>query len=837
MEIASFNPKEINSAGISSVNISFDENLKEFVGSAANENGSIAPTDVTMDLNIYLEEEIERKNKTIEVGIVTSKETISPTTATILALELIGENALKSGASTVNTAVGLIQGLAEFGEALVDTCAILVGFFSSEYTLIGDIFSLLGSKIFGYEFHSSTLALWSGIMDFVTPKHVTDAFDDFHQNNVIGKTLDEYSYGLFKSTGAIYKVADGVGYIGGIILLSLATAGIGGAATGATSAAGGATASTVATLNIGQVATVEITKQSLINAGVATFAGLGKNTQEAWGDGAGLIEGLGYGGAKAMWEGGEMFLGSAINNLKFPLLEGLKGQLFTTGSHVVLDSFDSASSSFVDPLMQMIYAPNKENIAQIMHLVNYDKDGNQISNKTWDDLTTTEKYDALFQYNGGWAGVGTNAIMGGTISFLTEIPDIKKSLSKKTLRTKINLDPNEDLDLLARPTLVDSIPDLSASTLKGTYIPDSTKQIMPTDVFDILMELELYYKTELTTFEEGYNILTTPRNSGIRFTEEYIFSLVQSKTGLDTDEILPIYSTIKKEIENISYDERILGKTAATLSSGQTKSAIDSSISNIEQLQMTSAYVLEKYKIQLQSLSDKFNIPVSEVKLILDKKIQDLVASSDFATRQSLSTLEIILDTDGYIKSQFETGTSGGALNTSWRKFIESRILKVGSETDAIDRPIYGMCIPDIDTTDPTMLSKYITRGPGNWYGEGDGCILVFDKNKVIDSATVTIGDSLDYESKLVGTPAKSPKFNGAYEGFIDYISTIEELEEAPLEEIFSASDQYLEIQFHGQSTHSIANIKEVIFTNKKPSEELIKKLEDRGIQWRIIGA
>ena len=157
-----------------------------------------------------------------------------------------------------------------------------------------------------------------------------------------------------------------------------------------------------------------------------------KNTEHAWNDGADLLEGMGYGLAKGSWEGLEMLLGASINSLKLADLGvGAVGQqLATTGCHVALDTLDGASANFIDPLMQMIYNPNETNMEDIMRIVNFDENGNQISNKTWDDLTFSEKYDALFKYNGGWTGVMTAAASAGAMSFLSEIPDIRKAVKK-----------------------------------------------------------------------------------------------------------------------------------------------------------------------------------------------------------------------------------------------------------------------------------------------------------------------------------------------------------------------------------------------------------------------
>ncbi len=346
------------------------------------------------------------------------------------------ETLKKTGASIANTAVALVQGVGEFGEALVDTASIVGQAAATPIYGIVDGIQWLGGKISGNEdWQSVTKKAWQGTMDFVSTKYVTDAFDSFHQNNVVGQWLDENSYEPFKSTGAAYKIADGVGYIGGIILLTLATCGIGGAAAGAGAAGTGAattagtSAGVLATLNVGNVATVNITQQAITSGVIAATAGFGKNTQNAWADGATLSDGLTYGTAMGLWEGAEMFLGAEINALKFPGLAGFKGQLITTGSHVALDTVDGGSGALINPLMQMLYNPTENNLDQIMYLVNYDENGVKVNDKTWDELSFTEKYQALFEYNGGWGAVGTQALSAGAISFLTEVPELRKALT------------------------------------------------------------------------------------------------------------------------------------------------------------------------------------------------------------------------------------------------------------------------------------------------------------------------------------------------------------------------------------------------------------------------
>lgn len=338
---------------------------------------------------------------------------------------------VKTGASIVNFAVGLINGVLNFVEALVDCVALIVTAVASIFTGLYDLCQWIGGKITGNEdWESATKKMWGGVMKFVATKWVDKAFNGFYENTAVGKWLDDQAYGPFKHTGGMYKFSKGVGYVVGIVILTIVTYGIGGVASGAGGAAGSAGsaaagaasgAASSATSSFASAATAVFTTKggaALLGA-VGAAAGTGKNTQNAWADGASLGEGLTYGVAMGAYEGLQFYTGARINMLQ---VGGSK--LLTAGSHVALDTVDGASSGFVDPLLKMIYTPNEQNQEQILYYVNYDENGNKIDNKTWDELTFGQKYKAMFEYNGGWKTVGTNAAIAGVLSTITEVPDI-----------------------------------------------------------------------------------------------------------------------------------------------------------------------------------------------------------------------------------------------------------------------------------------------------------------------------------------------------------------------------------------------------------------------------
>lgn len=373
---------------------------------------------------------------------------------------------IKTGASIVNFAVGLINGVLNFVEALVDCVALIVSAVASIFTGLYDLCQWIGGKITGNEdWESATKKMWGGVMKFVGTKWIDKLFNGFYENTAVGKWIDEQAYGPFKHTGGMYKFSKGVGYVVGVVILTIVTYGAGGVASGAGSAAGsagsaaaGAGASAAATSatssfasSFASAATAVFTTKSgaaLLGA-VGAAAGTGKNTQNAWADGAGLGEGLAYGVAMGAYEGLQFYGGARIN-----MIEVGGSKLLTAGTHVALDTVDGASAGFVDPALKMIYTPNEQNQEQILYYVNYDENGNKIDNKTWDELTFGQKYKAMFEYNGGWKTVATNAAIAGALSTITEIPDVVSAV--KTPKVDLGTPGKEAADQALKTTDVDT---------------------------------------------------------------------------------------------------------------------------------------------------------------------------------------------------------------------------------------------------------------------------------------------------------------------------------------------------------------------------------------------
>ncbi len=249
-----------------------------------------------------------------------------------------------------------------------------------------------------------------------------------------------------------------------------------------------------------------------------------------------------------------------------------------------------------------------------------------------------------------------------------------------------------------------------------------------------------------------------------------------------------------------------------------------------------------KYSRQIDKLSGKWGCSQEETKAILDGKLSELISHSEVGIRIGENGLDKVLESGGF-KNQFETGTTKGAYSISGRMDIEQGLFGTSKAAMDSDRPIYGMAFNPFDE-DPDYYSG--KSALGTHYGRGEGIVVILDKDKIADSTTFTLGDSLAYDKSQVGGLMSDPHFSGSYEGWGNM--SREEFQGASLTDLFKKSggtsaidlvpqnstQHYLEFQIHGQENHGVDVIKEVIFSKKTPSAEIIKKLTELGIKYKI---
>lgn len=309
----------------------------------------------------------------------------------------------------------LSEGVGQFGEAIFDLGVILSSIQSTSAFVTSDIISYGISAITGSEFKSKTLQMWNGTQGFVAKEHITTWVDEWYENNFIGSWINENAYGF----EPVRQVGSGVGYTAGVVLLTVLTAGVGGAAVG-----GGAAAASGGAAAAGSAAT-SATVTSAQLAMTATAAGIGKGTESAWADGAGIVEGLAAGTASGVWEGIQWYLGGKINSFNPVKGTGVDVKVVNSLARVVLDSIDGAAEGIAQPLIQTMYKDGY-----------YDENGNYIAFNSKDGIL--KRFYETFDDNGGASSIATNAVIGGIGSTIGEVFDLGRFLKDEKPNTNIN---------------------------------------------------------------------------------------------------------------------------------------------------------------------------------------------------------------------------------------------------------------------------------------------------------------------------------------------------------------------------------------------------------------
>lgn len=328
-------------------------------------------------------------------------------------------SAVKSvGANVAILTQSLGEGILQFGEGIVDLAAIIGTGGASVVTGLIDGGQAIYGAITGNEWSSITKNMWEGTMGFVSNQYVTSWFDALYQDTAYGRWLMDNGFEMTRSIGS------GIGYISGVVILTIATAGVGSVvASGGAVSASSAAAATTAT-------------QMAVTAGAV---GIGKGTERAWKDGADLIEGLGAGTLNGVWEGLQFYIGGKISGLKMFGADGvlknigaseLKTKVLNSLSRVVLDGADGGVEGFVIPLISSTYKDGY-----------YDEDGNYI--EFLDNQNIFERYNKIFDDNGGWSAVLTNAAVGSATSLLGEGLNLRKNFQDSQTTSNMNISNQE----------------------------------------------------------------------------------------------------------------------------------------------------------------------------------------------------------------------------------------------------------------------------------------------------------------------------------------------------------------------------------------------------------
>ena len=218
-------------------------------------------------------------------------------------------------------------------------------------------------------------------------------------------------------------------------------------------------------------------------------------------------------------------------------------------------------------------------------------------------------------------------------------------------------------------------------------------------------------------------------------------------------------------------------------------------------------------------------LTVEQIELI-GNKMSEVINNSEYAIRVDSEIFDKILD-DGRFKNQFETKTSGGALNFDYRKKATKQLFGKGAIKDVKDYEKYGY----LTTND--FIEEYHNSNVSQ-YGN---CIVHFDKKYLKNKVTYTLDDSLGQalNKVTVAGDIENPRANGINKKYLkEWIPWFEKRKDKILEMSDFMEDtpiRYIELQYHGELKPDF--IKEVCFTGEDTEvpSSLVKRLKSKGIK------
>lgn len=286
--------------------------------------------------------------------------------------------AKKGSATVANAWVGFSEGIAKFGETLVDTAALSGTGLISLVTAPIDI-------VRGTDF---TDCMYDNTREFIAKRHVDDFYDDVYEDTKAGQWIKENSY----ASDTVRSVSSGIGYTTGVIITAACTGGTSLAADSAAFAA-----------------------PSASTLGMTAFVGgVGKGSENAYNSGASTEEGALTGLANGTWEGFQFYIGGKIAGISPFTKEGANAAL-----RIGLDTVDGASEGFVQPLISSIYQKGY-----------YDKETGKYIEFD-DDTSFISKYKHIWDEQGGLKQVGIQGATGFIMSSVGEVGNFRRAYAER----------------------------------------------------------------------------------------------------------------------------------------------------------------------------------------------------------------------------------------------------------------------------------------------------------------------------------------------------------------------------------------------------------------------
>lgn len=203
------------------------------------------------------------------------KEKIGPLVKAIgKGIVAVGKFFVKTAATVVNLCVSLVEGVVSLVEALGDVVLMAVGAVCSVVTAVADVVRGVCTGEWDWKCTGAVWKKW--IMPWVGYDWTDKVFDGVEKINVFDKL--SWEWGKRKGgDGTACKIAKGVGYVAGIVVASVFTAGAAGAVAGAGSGVAGGAA---AVASLGTAAGASVASSAAVTVASTAISGAAKFAQE-----------------------------------------------------------------------------------------------------------------------------------------------------------------------------------------------------------------------------------------------------------------------------------------------------------------------------------------------------------------------------------------------------------------------------------------------------------------------------------------------------------------------------------------------------------------------------
>lgn len=208
--------------------------------------------------------------------------------------------------------------------------------------------------------------------------------------------------------------------------------------------------------------------------------------------------------------------------------------------------------------------------------------------------------------------------------------------------------------------------------------------------------------------------------------------------------------------------------------------------------------------------------------------LKEVINNSAYSMRFKSANIDKLIES-GRFMNQFETGTSGGTINTKYRRQATNQLFGLsGKRLKKSDFEKYGY----FGNKD---AYKDFVHNSTSWGGVGQyGDVIVhFAKDRVANKTTFTVNNSLGpaVYQELVADNPNQPNLVGIDKELLK--KTVNLLKagnmKTPEEASKALGVRYLETQYHGEI--GLSDISSMYFTNNKPSDDQIQSLKQFGIK------